>query len=72
VAVRKPTLRHTIGIVDVEAVHAVVDALVEFHALLLETSELTQPRLAAWIGIRLRLNEASGAERAFGLLSKFA
>jgi hypothetical protein len=34
-----------------------VDASVEFHALHLEASELTQQRLAAWIGIRLRLND---------------
>jgi hypothetical protein len=33
-----------------------VDPSVEFHALLLETSELTQPCCAAWIGIRLLLN----------------
>jgi len=34
-----------------------VDASIEFHAaLVLETSELTQLRLAAWIGIRLLLN----------------
>jgi hypothetical protein len=37
--------------------HAIVDASVEFYALLLEISELTQPRLAAWIGVRLRLND---------------
>jgi hypothetical protein len=34
-----------------------VDASVKFHALLLETSEPTQLRLVAWIGIRLLLND---------------
>ena len=33
------------------------DASVKFHALLLETRELTQPRFAAWLGIRLLLND---------------
>jgi hypothetical protein len=46
-----------IAILDVEAVrHAAVNAAVEFHALL-ETSEVRQSRLAAWIGFRLRLKD---------------
>jgi hypothetical protein len=49
-----------------------VDASVEFHALLLEASELTQQRLAAWIGIRLRLNDRFWRRACIGMLTMFA